>query len=487
MYRFDAFELRSDSRELFRNAERLRVPDQSVQILLALIEVPGEVVPRERLRERLWPDGTFVDYEHCLNAAMKRLREALDDNAAEPRYIETLPRRGYRFVAEVICEARPGREARTAVLAEFPFVPALPRKRSALAAVVLALLALVAVLLWLVSHRHVAGPPPTDTGSLTPSLSAEADELYLQSLGDKLEPPANAHAIALLERAVKLNANSARIWYELALRYHYESLTSIGGQGLIQQAFLANRRSLELDPTYIPARRHRVTLDVESGELASAHQFANETVRMYPNSAEAHFALSYVLRYGGLLEEAANECEIAYKLDSTDRNLRSCAWLYIMLQRYDRAPAYIALDALSTNAKYRRMDIALATNNYGEALRVARTIGLSPDSYPEVRLVEAVLAKEPSDQIQRWVSATEIVLDRDTDPEAFYIAARYLAFADKTVPAIRQLRRAISNNHCSYPAMDTDPLLASVRSVPEYKEIRQAGIACRARFAKLVR
>lgn len=158
-----------------------------------------------------------------------------------------------------------------------------------------------------------------------------------------------------------------------------------------------------------------------------------------------------------------------------------------MLQRYDRAPAYIALDALSTNAKYRRMDIALATNNDGEALRVARTIGLSPDSYPEVRLVEAVLAKEPPEQIQRWASRTETVLDRTTDPEAFYIAARYLAFADMTVPAIRQLRRAISNNHCSYPAMETDPLLARLRSTPDYKEIRQAGIACRTRFGKLVK
>jgi len=486
VYRFDDFELRSDTRELLRNSERIRVPDQSIQILAELVENPGEIVTRERLRERLWPDGTFVDYEHSLNAAVKRLRAAIGDNAEEPRYIETLPKRGYRFLMEVVRERTPIQQrGQFEVVSNVPI--AAPRKHllAWIGAFALVVLLLVGVALLLTSRKR--SPQTAFSGSITSSSSGEAYELYLRSLGDKLEPPANAHAISLLERATKLDPKSSRAWYELSVRYHFESLTSVGGQGLIEQAMLANRRALELEPDYLPARRHQVTLDVESGELGAGYDFATATLKAHPRSAEAHFAMSYVLRYAGFNQEAADECDIAYKLDPTNPSLRSCAWVYVMLQRYDRARPFMALDPLSTNAKYRQMDVALATNDNTEALRVARSIGLAPDSYPEVRMVEAVLAKQPSQAIQHWASATEAVLDRDTDPEAFYIGARYLAFAGQTDAAQRQLRRAINNNHCSYPAMETDPLLAAVRSAADYAEIRQAGVTCHNRFTRFVK
>ncbi|MBA2603255.1 MAG: tetratricopeptide repeat protein [Acidobacteria bacterium] len=99
--RFGAFELDLCTDELWQGPTRLKVPDQSIQILKRLLDKPGDLITREELRERLWPSGTFVDYEHGLNAAVRRLREALGDSADGPRYIETLPRRGYRFIAPV--------------------------------------------------------------------------------------------------------------------------------------------------------------------------------------------------------------------------------------------------------------------------------------------------------------------------------------------------------------------------------------------------
>jgi Tol biopolymer transport system component/DNA-binding winged helix-turn-helix (wHTH) protein len=99
--RFGPFELDVRSGELYKGQTRLKVPDQSIEILKALVEQPGELVARERLRERLWPADTFVDFEHGLNAAVRRLREALGDSADRPRYIETLPRRGYRFIGAI--------------------------------------------------------------------------------------------------------------------------------------------------------------------------------------------------------------------------------------------------------------------------------------------------------------------------------------------------------------------------------------------------
>src|ERR1017187_10560069 len=96
--RFGGFEFDPSSRELRKGRTRLRVPDQSLEILAMLLERPGELVTREAIQARLWPNGTVVEFEHSVNSAIKRLRQALLDAAEEPRFIETLPRKGYRFI-----------------------------------------------------------------------------------------------------------------------------------------------------------------------------------------------------------------------------------------------------------------------------------------------------------------------------------------------------------------------------------------------------
>jgi TolB-like protein/tetratricopeptide (TPR) repeat protein len=99
--RFSGFEMDLRTRELKRNGVPVRLQDQPFQILAMLLERPGEVVTRDEIRERLWPAGTFVDFEHSVNAAVKRLRAALGDSVESARFIETRHRRGYRFVGEL--------------------------------------------------------------------------------------------------------------------------------------------------------------------------------------------------------------------------------------------------------------------------------------------------------------------------------------------------------------------------------------------------
>jgi TolB-like protein/DNA-binding winged helix-turn-helix (wHTH) protein/Tfp pilus assembly protein PilF len=98
---FADFEVKLGSGELCRKGVRIRLPDQSFRILAMLLERPGELVTREEIRKRLWPGDTFVDFDHGLNNAVNRLREALHDSAANPLFIETLPRRGYRFIGAI--------------------------------------------------------------------------------------------------------------------------------------------------------------------------------------------------------------------------------------------------------------------------------------------------------------------------------------------------------------------------------------------------
>src|SRR5260370_3197220 len=99
--RFSVFELDLKAGELRRNGSRIRLQEQPFQILVSLLEHPGEVVTREELQSKLWPADTFVDFDHSLKAAIRRLRDALGDSADRPRFVETVARRGYRFIAPV--------------------------------------------------------------------------------------------------------------------------------------------------------------------------------------------------------------------------------------------------------------------------------------------------------------------------------------------------------------------------------------------------
>jgi len=99
--RFSTFELNLETGELRQRGQKVKLQEQPFQVLAALLERPGEVVTREELRSRLWPTDTFVDFDHSLNAAIKRLRDALGESAERPIFVETLARRGYRFIGNV--------------------------------------------------------------------------------------------------------------------------------------------------------------------------------------------------------------------------------------------------------------------------------------------------------------------------------------------------------------------------------------------------
>ena len=157
---FGPFEADLPSQELRKQGVRLRLPRQSFQILKMLLERPGELVTREEMRSALWPSDTFVDFEHGLNAAINRLREALGDDADSPRYIETLPRRGYRFVGPSVDEQPIAKETHSTI--EVAPEPSPQKRRSRLIAVSSGAVIVTAVLAFLF---RPAMPPPRVTGS----------------------------------------------------------------------------------------------------------------------------------------------------------------------------------------------------------------------------------------------------------------------------------------------------------------------------------
>ena len=173
--RFGPFELDPRTGELHANGAHVILSEQPLRLLLALLDRPGQLVTRDELRMRLWPDDTFVDFEHGLNAAVRRVRDALGDSADHPRYVETLPRRGYRFVGDI--EAGPvagaqgeGADARAATTERAPVAPAAGqgaswKRWSPL--FVAGLLVITAAASWYAMRTRHAAPPGPQTRELT--------------------------------------------------------------------------------------------------------------------------------------------------------------------------------------------------------------------------------------------------------------------------------------------------------------------------------
>jgi TolB-like protein/DNA-binding winged helix-turn-helix (wHTH) protein len=193
--RFDGFELDVRAGELRKNGVRLRLRGQPLQVLEILLERPGDLVTREDLQARIWPADTFVDFDHSLHNAIARVREALGDSAETPRYIETLPRRGYRYIGPVEDFQMPRLAAETGDRASQPVAPIRTPKRK-MGSLVLVLsafftLGLVAWTMWSYVHAKAAVPPirsiavlPLDNLSGDPSEEFFADGMTDQLITD---------------------------------------------------------------------------------------------------------------------------------------------------------------------------------------------------------------------------------------------------------------------------------------------------------------
>jgi len=162
LLRFDNFELDVRAAELRKGGVKLRLQGQPIQVLAALLNSAGELVTREELRTQVWPAETFVDFDHSLHNAVARIREVLGDSAGTPRYIETLPRRGYRFIRTVerVGVEEPLPSAPTEPAPETPVAPARSKSRTILIAALLMIVVIAALLVLVsnLSHRAAATP-----------------------------------------------------------------------------------------------------------------------------------------------------------------------------------------------------------------------------------------------------------------------------------------------------------------------------------------
>jgi DNA-binding winged helix-turn-helix (wHTH) protein len=178
LLQFGVFEVDFGAGELRKSGARVRLQEQPFQVLTVLIENAGRVVTRDDLRQKVWPADTFVDFDHSLNTAVNKIREALGDSASSPRFVETIARRGYRFIApvssaRVIAEISPAGAANPGLRVESGFLPDLhvPAPHRGLVRVLFAMIQIMYLVFYVNALRHLDGVDRVATRSL-PEWSA---------------------------------------------------------------------------------------------------------------------------------------------------------------------------------------------------------------------------------------------------------------------------------------------------------------------------
>jgi serine/threonine protein kinase/tetratricopeptide (TPR) repeat protein len=308
----------------------------------------------------------------------------------------------------------------------------------------------------------------------------EAYNLYLRSIALPHDPLPNKDAIAMLERAVGLDPSYAPAWGALGLRYNYDSAYSNGGEVMHQRSNAALERALALDPNFIPAAGWLITNRVDRGELARAYIDAKALVERHPDKAEAHFALAYVLRYGGAMEESAHECDAALALDPGNFGLRSCAFTFDQLGNYARAMDFLQLDAGSEWASNNIMRHYIRDGKFAHAKEI--TEKLKDISQFDYGMVLACVENPSSPDVAslaRQVVATRLA---DPDPEPRYVVATDLLFCGQKDAAVQLLKSSIAGHFCAYTGLQNDSAWAKLRGSAEFAELLTAAKKCRDDF-----
>ncbi|MGA8149978.1 MAG: protein kinase [Terriglobales bacterium] len=312
-----------------------------------------------------------------------------------------------------------------------------------------------------------------DTG--TRPKDPEAYDLYLHSLALPRDPGPNKDAIAVLEQVVRMDPNYAPAWEALGERYYYDATFANGGEGAFQRSNAAAERAVSLDPNRMTAATRLITNRVERGELGKAYAQATDMVKRRPEIGQAHFALGYVLRYAGMLEEATRECDAALALDRDNYLFRSCAWPFMELGQTKRAMDFVRLDGGSEWANYVMPSLLLRAGKVAEARDALKRMSATPHYHRD--LLQACLVG-PASELDRIAHEDETGQPTEPDPEMSYYQGAILAYCGKKEAALHMLQNAVEANYCAYSNMLSDPLLAKLRGSAEFDKVLTAAHEC---------
>jgi DNA-binding winged helix-turn-helix (wHTH) protein/Tfp pilus assembly protein PilF len=361
--RFGAFELDPRTGELRKHGIRIKLQDQPFKILAALLEKPGEVVTREELRQRIWGHDTFVDFDHGLSAAVNRLREALNDSADHPRYVETLARRGYRFIAPV---------ARTPE----PTVPQRGNKSYRKLAW-LAGLAIVAVagslIAGFLSFSLTRAPAHHEPSPQAQEAFEKGRVAWSQWTGEGAR-----QAERFFQQAVAIDPNYARAYAWLSASHRQQAtMGDADPREAYAEASQAAEKAIALDPQLSDGYHALATNFTFKPDWRAAERAFRTAIRLDPARSESHHALGIVLLAAspGRLPEAETELRRAVKLKPGDLGNRVVlAKILYFRGRLQEARAILdetlAINAYYPDAMRNLASVLLQMGDHREAVRL---------------------------------------------------------------------------------------------------------------------
>jgi DNA-binding winged helix-turn-helix (wHTH) protein/Tfp pilus assembly protein PilF len=326
---FGIFEADLRAGELRRNGVRVRLQDLPFRALTLLLTHPGKVITREEFREALWPPNVFVDFEQGISSAVMRLRDALSDSADNPIFIETIERRGYRWIGPIHPPEPVADESQEKELLEKPATPVtapLPSRRLqwwkmvfVFALPVLALL--FAVWIFRPGHRDAKANVKSSTASArTPHQSAnrEAEDFYLKGrfYWNKRTPESLNQALEAFNQAIAHDPNYSDAYVGLADCYNLlREFSAMPANEAYFKAFAAAKKAVELDPQSSEAHASLAFVTFFGmWDSADAEREFRRAVQLDPNNAKAHHWYATFLNALGRHEEALTEIELARKL-----------------------------------------------------------------------------------------------------------------------------------------------------------------------------
>jgi len=313
-----------------------------------------------------------------------------------------------------------------------------------------------------------------------------AYELFMRAAASSYDDAeGNEKGIELLQHASQRDPDFASVWAALSDRFYYKAQYFGGGEQGYELAREAAERAVQLDAESSSANITLIALRVEGGELDGAYDAARQFVARQPDSPNSHFTLSYVLRYGGALEDSARECNRAYSLDSGDYRLRSCYNTFLQLGDYRRAAEFAALDPQwAGSASAQRILAALHSGDRQAAMHAFAELSPNERSQRPLRPeVVACLTSSAGAADLTAKSEAQVMTNRDPEPKFISASRAYLACGEAVAaPVLRLLKRAVEQNYCAAEALDRIPGLAPLRSKPEFQQIRAQAQRCHEAF-----
>lgn len=507
---FGVFQVNLAARELRKHGVRIRLPGQPFLILSILLKRPGEVVTREEIRQRLWSADTFVDFEHSLNSAIKKLRAALGDSPENSRYIETVPRLGYRFIAPVeeISEAKPPvAETPPANTVVEPAAGAEgPRTRRwvlvlGVAAVLVTAAAGYSAWLRARARSQQQNKVANDTNavvkspeSITPSnppappspRSEEARDLYFKGLyfWNKRNAPALQQAIGYFQQAIALDPNYAPAYAGLANSYTLLTAYSTSSGALyISQARVAARRALEIDEKSPEAHTAMaLILQNHDWDWQGSEREYRRAIDLNPNYATVHHWYAEHLMWLGRFDEALAESERARQLDPLSLIIAADngAILYFSRQ-YDRAIEQFR-KVLEKDPSFNRAVIVIypyvEKGMFSEALAEAEIAhhfsGEGPWYWSTVAYIYG--REGQKERARRELEKLEQMNDRRQVDSVSMLWA-HLGMGDKN-EALADLEKAYSDHFSIMATLKVEPAFDPLRSDPRFQDmLRRVGLA----------